>query len=77
VTPPFWGEAMKQHFPNSSHLVAPNTGHNVAPVGCTKDIIADFINTASYEELDVSCLDDIKRPSFFLNTSGPVRSTEE
>lgn len=77
VTPPFWGEAMKQHFPNSSHLVAPNTGHNVAPVGCSKDIIADFINAASYEELDASCLDDIKRPSFFLNTSGPVGSTEE
>jgi hypothetical protein len=68
---------MAVHFPNSRHLIAPNTGHNVAPVGCADDLIAQFIKEASYENIDDACLQEIKRPSFFLNASGPVARTEQ
>lgn len=77
VTPPYWGEEMKAHFPNSLHLIAPNTGHNVAPVGCADDLITEFVKTASFDGIDASCLDDIKRPTFFLNSSGPVGRASE
>jgi pimeloyl-ACP methyl ester carboxylesterase len=77
VTPPYWGDDMAVHFPNSRHLIAPNTGHNVAPVGCADDLIAQFIKEASYENIDDACLQEIKRPSFFLNASGPVARTEQ
>jgi len=76
VTPPSWGDDMAKHFPNSLHIIAPNTGHNVAPVGCADDLIGEFITKASFEDIDYSCIDKIQRPSFFLNTSGPVGRTE-
>ena len=63
---------MKVHFPNSLHLVAPNTGHNVAPVGCADELIAEFVKAADFSDIDASCLDTIERPTFFLNSSGPV-----
>lgn len=77
VTPPYWGEEMKVHFPNSMHLIAPNTGHNVAPAGCAKDLIAEFVTTTQFDGIDASCLDDIQRPTFFLNSSGPVGRASE
>ena len=77
VTPPYWGEEMKVHFPNSLHLVAPNTGHNVAPVGCADELITEFVKTAKFDGIDATCLDDIKRPTFFLNSSGPVGRASE
>ncbi len=77
VTPPYWGEEMKTHFPNSLHLTAPNTGHNVAPVGCADDLITEFVKSAGFDGIDASCLDDIQRPSFFLNSSGPVGRVSE
>lgn len=76
VTPAYWGDEMKVHFPNNLHLVAPNAGHNVAPVGCTDDLMTDFVKAASYENIDAECLNDIKRPTFFLNSSGPVQREE-
>ena len=77
VTPPYWGDEMKTHFPNSRHLVAPNTGHNVAPVGCADDLIAEFVSNAAFADIDATCLDSIERPTFFVNGSGPVRRASE
>ena len=71
ITPPQWGEAMTRLLPNGRHLVAPATGHNVSPVGCAADLIAQFIDQANAQVLDPSCLDTIERPSFFIDASGP------
>ena len=74
VTPPRWGERMATHMTNSMHLIAPNTGHNVAPRGCASKLMAQFVKQGNFEELDGSCLNDLKRPSFFIDGNGPARS---
>jgi len=74
VTPPRWGEKMAEKYPGSLHLIASGTGHNVAPVKCADELMQTFINEASPENLDGSCLLEIKRPSFFTSPSGPGRS---
>ena len=74
ITPPRWGDKMAEYMTNSLHLVAANTGHNVAPKGCASKLMAQFINEATFENIDGSCLDKIQRPSFFIDGSGPARS---
>lgn len=71
ITPPRWGDGIAEALPNSLHLIATNTGHNVAPVGCAADLIAQFVEQGNLDGLDGSCLEEVKRPSFFVNTSGP------
>ncbi|PCJ47969.1 MAG: hypothetical protein COA74_09940 [Gammaproteobacteria bacterium] len=74
VTPPRWGDKMAKYMTNSLHLIAANTGHNVAPKGCASKLMAQFINQGNLKDIDGSCLDKLKRPSFFIDASGPVRS---
>ncbi len=74
ITPPRWGDKMAESMTNSLHLIAPNTGHNVAPKGCASKLMAQFIKEASIENIDGSCLDELKRPSFFIDAHGPARS---
>ena len=71
ITPPRWGDEMATHFEKALHLVAPATGHNVSPFGCAPDLLTQFIEEGSLENLDGSCLDEIERPSFFVDASGP------
>ena len=72
VTPPKWGEVMAQYMTNSKHLIASNTGHNVSPVGCAPKLIAQFINEGGHENIDGSCLKEVKRPTFFIDLNGPA-----
>lgn len=71
ITPPHWGERMLEHLPNSKHMVAPATGHNVGPQGCASELMRDFISSGSLDGIDGKCLNEIKRPSFFVDLSGP------
>ncbi len=71
VTPERWGEKMKEVMTNSIHLIAANTGHNVGPKGCAPDIMTQFVNQGHIKEIDGSCLDDLSRPSFFIDSNGP------
>jgi pimeloyl-ACP methyl ester carboxylesterase len=71
VTPPTWGESVIPHFPHSKHVVVPGTGHGAIGTGCGMRIAQAFINTASVETLDTSCLQALKRPPFFLTPAGP------
>ncbi|MEM1177824.1 MAG: alpha/beta fold hydrolase [Acidobacteriota bacterium] len=71
ITPPRWGDAMAEAFDDAVHLTAPFTGHNVSPVGCAPELITTFVETADTQAVDGSCLDDVTRPSFFINSSGP------
>jgi pimeloyl-ACP methyl ester carboxylesterase len=71
VTPPGWGEIAAKTLPNSKHFVAPGTGHGVLGTACGMRIIQQFIEQASVEGLDASCLKLLKRPPFFLTPAGP------
>jgi pimeloyl-ACP methyl ester carboxylesterase len=71
VTPPDWGELAAKTLPNSRHLVAPGTGHGVLGTSCGVRIIREFVDRASVEGLNATCLKTLKRPPFFLTPAGP------
>jgi pimeloyl-ACP methyl ester carboxylesterase len=72
VTPP--GNAMRiaKVLPNSLQLTAPGFGHNVAFLGCLPRITAEFLRSASTQNLDVSCISAMRPAPFFINFSGPT-----
>lgn len=76
ITPPAWGDTIQKALPHSIHIVAPATGHNVAPQGCAPKLIQQWVDQGSDEEIDSSCLDDLVRPSFFVDLSGPAASEQ-
>lgn len=71
VTPPRWGELVMKQLPNGRHVIAPGAGHNVLGRGCADRLMAEFVEEADAGELDVSCIEKIKRPPFFLSATGP------
>jgi pimeloyl-ACP methyl ester carboxylesterase len=71
VTPPEWAEKVAKTLTNSKHLIAPGTGHGVISTGCGLRILREFLDEASAESLDDSCLAVLRRPPFFLSPSGP------
>ena len=77
ITPPRWGERMAEALPNALHLTAPFTGHNVAPYGCAPKLLKQFIEQGTYEGIDGTCLDELRRPSFFVDTYGPAVPRKE
>lgn len=77
ITPPRWGETMDEALPNSLHVIAPATGHNVGPVGCGSDLIGRFIEQGTVQDLDTDCFEELTRPSFFIDLSGPAPTGTE
>jgi pimeloyl-ACP methyl ester carboxylesterase len=71
VTPPTWGEAVVKTLANGRHITVPGTGHGVLSTACGQKLIQDFIERASAESLDASCVNSIKRPPFFVTPAGP------
>jgi pimeloyl-ACP methyl ester carboxylesterase len=71
VTPASWGDSVAGHLRRSRHVVAPGTGHGVAGTPCGRRIIADFLERASADGLDTSCVHSLKPPPFFLTPAGP------
>jgi len=71
VTPQSWGQEVAGKWKNSRHVVVPGTGHGTWPAGCVMKLMAQFLNDGSAEKLDTSCVEQVKRPPFFLSPSGP------
>ncbi len=71
VTPPRYAEQVAQNLPNSEHIVLSDFGHGLLGVGCTAEIIAQFIEDTDVSTLDSSCLDVVEPPPFFIDYSGP------
>ena len=70
VTPPRWGEEVLSGLSNARHVVAPGAGHGVIAHGCADDVVAEFMETGSHADLDVSCLERVRRPPFMLSAAG-------
>lgn len=60
VTPPRWAQEVARHLPNSLQLVAQGGNHSISMEGCLPKIIAQFIELASVNKLNTSCVNDIK-----------------
>jgi len=71
VTPPTWGEHVKETLPNSRHIVVPGAGHITIMRGCVRDLVGAFFDSASVDGLDVSCVRGLTRPPFFTSYTGP------
>lgn len=72
VTPPEYGEEAAAQYSNSLHLVATGQGHIVMTNPCVSRIIADFIQTASVDDLDTDCMGYLRATPFFLDLLGPA-----
>jgi pimeloyl-ACP methyl ester carboxylesterase len=71
VTPPVWGQLVASQWKNSKHVVVPASGHGAWTSGCVLNLMAKFLNDGTASNLDTSCVQDVKRPPFFLGPSGP------
>jgi pimeloyl-ACP methyl ester carboxylesterase len=66
VLPPSRAEGALAHLPNSFHVIVPATAHGPNFPACVRDLARDFLEDASADNLDDTCVEDIKRPSFTL-----------
>ena len=71
ITPPANAEQAAATLSNSLHIVGRGQGHGMAPRGCLKRLIAEFVEAASQAELDPSCAEVLKAAPFFLSLTGP------
>jgi len=71
VTPPHYAAQVAETFPNSVNLVARGQSHSVMGNVCLRDITTAFIENGTLEELDTSCVENIKPAPFFTSLLGP------
>jgi pimeloyl-ACP methyl ester carboxylesterase len=73
VTPPSWGDHVAEHLRHARHFVVPGAGHITLTRGCVPALVATFLDRASVDGLDGSCLNALARPPFFTSSTGPDR----
>jgi pimeloyl-ACP methyl ester carboxylesterase len=71
VTPPSNAAHAAETLPNSLQLVVPGEGHGALTRGCTRRIVADFVERASVTGLSTECLRDTTPAPFFTSAAGP------
>ena len=71
VTPPAGAEKARIGLKHSKHLVLEGLGHGQLGAPCMDRVMAQFIDRASVEGLDVSCTQAAKPMPFFLSPAGP------
>jgi pimeloyl-ACP methyl ester carboxylesterase len=71
ITPPAWGQQVASHWKNSRHVVVPGVGHGTVASGCVMKVMHEFIDQATTANLNLDCVQRVRRPSFFLGPAGP------
>ena len=71
ITPPRYAEAVAENLTNELHLVISGMGHGNLSSRCSISILKSFLDTASTQGLDTSCVEGIQPPPFFVDFSGP------
>ena len=71
VTPPHYAALTAETFPNHLNLVARGRSHSVMKHVCMRDIATQFIESGSVENIDTTCVDDIRPAPFFTSLLGP------
>ena len=71
ITPPRYADMAMIELENATHLIGKDQGHGQISVGCTRRLVADFIDSADPTGLDASCLERSFVMPFFLDFSGP------
>jgi hypothetical protein len=63
---------MRTGLAHSKHIVLDGLGHGQLGVPCMDRVMAQFVERASVDKLDVSCTKAIKPMPFFLSPAGPA-----
>lgn len=71
ITPPWHAEKVAQNLTNELQVIFSGMGHGNLSSRCSTRIFQSFIESASIDGLDVSCVEDIEPPPFFVDFSGP------
>jgi pimeloyl-ACP methyl ester carboxylesterase len=71
ITPPRYAELAAVDIENATHLIGKHQGHGQISVGCTPQLVADFIDAADGSGLDATCLERSFVMPFFLDFAGP------
>lgn len=72
VTPPENGDRTAETLSNAKHIVAPQQGHIISGLGCVPKLTAAFIETASTDSIDDSCVGRLGGMPFFVSPLGPT-----
>ena len=73
ATPSRYGEdVIAEGLGGALHLVVSGQGHGMAPIGCVRDLMQEFIEAASTEGIDADCLERVIPAPFFLSAAGPA-----
>jgi pimeloyl-ACP methyl ester carboxylesterase len=71
ITPPIHADKVAEGLTNEIHLIFRGMGHGNLANRCTSNLFEDFIESASIQGLDTSCVEGIEPPPFFVDFSGP------
>jgi pimeloyl-ACP methyl ester carboxylesterase len=72
VTPPEGAEKARVGLKRSRHIVLDGLGHGQLGAPCMDRVMAQFIDRASVDDLDISCTKAAKPMPFFLSPAGPA-----
>jgi hypothetical protein len=60
VTPEAWAQSVAEHLSNATKLSAAGGNHSISIEGCVPQLIAQFIERASMQDVKADCVDKIK-----------------
>jgi len=72
ITPPEYAEQAMQKMTNSKHIVVDGQGHIQLSTGCMPTILAKFVESGNFSEIETECLDKVKPEPFFIDFNGPT-----
>ncbi len=71
ITPPRYAELAAVGLKNATHLIGKNQGHGQISVGCTAQVVSEFVASADPSSIDADCLQRSFVMPFFVDFSGP------
>ena len=71
VTPPENGDLSAKMLGNTKHIIVPAHGHGVLGRGCMPKLASLFIESASFESIDETCVKREKAMPIFSTLTGP------
>ncbi len=72
ITPPWHADVVAESLTNEIHLVFSDMGHGNLSSPCSTNLFKAFIESASVEGLDTTCVEGVQPPPFFVDFSGPL-----
>lgn len=72
ITPPRYASLAMVDLQRARHLIGKQQGHGQAAIGCTPQLIGEFVASADPDAVDATCLERSFVMPFFLDFAGPA-----